>query len=54
MGGVIGAIKGTTISLVLYWVINSYFPPFQDELGESMVGQELGRLFSLMEDFNLL
>lgn len=54
LGGVIGAIKGTTFSLVLYWVINTYFPPFQDELGSSLVGRELGRLFSMMENLNLI
>jgi len=53
-GVLIGAVKGVTISLVLYWVINSYFPPFQDELGESLLGRQLGALFSLMENFNLI
>ncbi len=54
LGGVIGIIKGTTISLVLYWMIKSYIPPFQDELGESSLARELGRLFSFMEDLNLI
>ena len=53
-GGIIGALKGTTISLVLYWLILSYIPPFQDELGDSLLARELGRLFSLMESFNLI
>jgi len=54
LGGVIGVMKGMTFSLVLYWMIKFYIPPFQDELSESMLGGELGRIFSLMENLNLI
>lgn len=54
LGGLIGVLKGVTISLVLHWMIKFYIPPFQDELGASIVGQELGRIFLLMEDLNLI
>ena len=54
LGGLIGVLKGMTFSLVLYWMIKFYIPPFQDELGESMLAQELGRIYLLMEDLNLI
>lgn len=54
LGGLIGVVKGITFSLVLYWMIKFYVPPFQDELGESVVAQELGRIFLLMENLNLI
>ncbi len=54
LGGLIGVAKGVVISLVLFWVINSYFPPFQDELRDSFVGRELARLFAMLQDFNLI
>ena len=54
LGGMIGIVKGTTISLALHWMIISYIPPFQDELSESMLARELGQLFSFMEGLNLI
>ena len=54
LGGLIGVLKGVTVSLVLYWMIKFYIPPFQDELGESVVAHELGRIFLLMENLNLI
>ena len=54
LGGLIGVAKGITFSLVLYWLIKFYIPPFQDELGESVLAQELGRIFLLMESLNLI
>ena len=54
LGALIGVVKGITFSLVLFWMIKFYIPPFQDELGESMVARELGRLFVLMEELNLI
>jgi hypothetical protein len=35
-------------------MIKFYIPPFQDELGESVVAHELGRIFLLMENLNLI
>lgn len=54
LGGLIGVLKGVTFSLVLYWMIKFYVPPFQDELDESLVAHELGRIFLLMQDLNLI
>lgn len=54
LGGLIGVAKGITFSLVLYWLIKFYIPPFQDELGESLLAHELGRIFLLMESLNLI
>ena len=54
LGGLIGVLKGITFCLVLYWMIKFYIPPFQDELGESMLAHELGRIYVLMEDLNLI
>ena len=54
IGGVVGFAKGVVFSLAIYWVVDQYIPPFQDELGSSLVGRELGRLFSMMENLNLI
>ena len=54
LGGLIGVLKGITFCLVLYWMIKFYIPPFQDELVESMLARELGRIYVLMENLNLI
>jgi len=54
LGGVIGFCKGTTISLVLYWVINTYIPPFQDKLAGSFMAEELAQLLSFLNTLNLI
>ena len=53
LGGVIGTLKGITLSLVFYWMIKFYIPPFQDELEQSGLAQKLGYIFLLLEDLNL-
>ena len=49
LGAVIGFCKGVLMSLALFWVIDSYIPPFQDELAGSIVAEELARLMALIK-----
>jgi len=54
LGGLIGLIKGATFSLVLFWVINFYVPPFRDELAESFLAGQFAKVLALMESLNLI
>ena len=49
LGGLIGFCKGILVSMVLYWVIDSYIPPFQDELAGSYVAEGLARLLAMFQ-----
>ena len=53
-GGAIGFCKGTTFSMVLFWIINAHIPPFQDELAGSFMAEEIARLFSFMESLSII
>ena len=49
LGAGIGFCKGVLISMALFWVIDSYVPPFQDELAGSYVAEELARMIALFK-----
>ena len=48
LGALIGLCKGVLVSLVLFWVIDTYIPSFQDELARSLVAEELARLLAMI------
>ena len=52
--GIIGLAKGLTISLALYWLIDTHFPPLQDELAQSTVAGALHRMIAVLQGWNLL
>lgn len=54
LGGVVGLVKGITISLALLWVVNVYIPAFQDELGGSVIGTWLATLMRLLKHANVI
>ncbi len=50
----LGLVKGVVACVALYWMIEAFIPPFQDELAESRLGQELARVLAYLSGFNLI
>lgn len=54
LAGVIGLAKGLAISLALYWLIDTHFPPLQEQLAQSAVAGALHRVIEVLQGWNLL
>ena len=52
IGGVVGFAKGVVFSLAIYWVVDKYIPPFQDELGAARIGGMLMDIISYFRGLN--
>jgi len=50
----IGFCKGIVVSLAMFWVVQTYLPSFQDEMGESWIGGRLGYLANLLHNADIL
>lgn len=54
LGGLIGFAKGTTISLALFWAVQTYLTTFQDEMTGSIIGGMLAGMLDFLQGTGLI